>query len=264
MATEYENFQVVEDDGLWRVTIDSTSKMNALNRTMTEELTSLGARIDDEDPRAVLLRGSDGVFCAGGDIMDIGGADAPTPSQGFRKGAAAFHDAILHIHQSEVPLVVGVDGPAVGAGLSIAMLGDYVVAHEDAYFQFGYPRIGMTGDGGTTFFLPRIVGMREAKRIALLNNRIPAPEALDRGLITETATDDAYEDRLDEVAREVAEGPSVALGKTLRLIEESHSNDIAQQLAAETEAMAEAARTDDHIEGITAFAEKRDPEFSGE
>jgi 2-(1,2-epoxy-1,2-dihydrophenyl)acetyl-CoA isomerase len=264
MVDDYENLQVTDEDGVRHIVIDSTSKMNALNRGMIDELTDLFARLEADRPRCLVLTGSDGVFCAGGDVLDLGSANAATPEEGFRKGAAVLHDAMLHLHQAEVPLVTGVNGPAVGAGFSLALAGDYTVASEEAYLQYGYPKIGLPGDGGSSFYLPRTVGRREAKRLVLLNEKVGAEAAAEKGLVTEAVPDDEFDDRLDEVVGEIADGPTVALGKTMRLLDESHARDLPGQLAAETEAMAAAATTDDHLEGITAFAQKREPEFEGE
>lgn len=264
MSDDYENLRVTDEDGVRHVVIDSTSKMNALNRTMIDELTDLFVQLEDDRPRCLVLTGSDGVFCAGGDVLDLGSADAATPAQGFRKGAAVLHDAMLHLHQAEVPFVTGVNGPAVGAGFSLALAGDYTIASADAYLQYGYSKIGLTGDGGSTYYLPRTVGRREAKRLVLLNEKVGAEEAAERGLVTEAVPEDSFDDRLDEVVTEIADGPTVALGRTMRLLDESHANDMPTQLANETQAMADCAKTDDHLEGITAFAQKRDPEFEGQ
>jgi 2-(1,2-epoxy-1,2-dihydrophenyl)acetyl-CoA isomerase len=264
VSDDYENLRVTDEDGIRHVVIDSTSKMNAMNRTMIDELTDLFVALEDDRPRCLVLTGSDGVFCAGGDVLDLGSADAATPARGFRKGAAVLHDAMLHLHQAEVPVVTGVNGPAVGAGFSLAIAGDYTIASEDAYFQYGYPKIGMSGDGGSTSYLPRTVNRREAKRLVLLNERVEAAAAVERGLATEVVPGAEYDERLDEVVSEIASGPTVALGRTMRLLDESYARDLPSQLAEETQGMADCAQTDDHLEGITAFAQKRDPEFEGE
>jgi 2-(1,2-epoxy-1,2-dihydrophenyl)acetyl-CoA isomerase len=147
--------------------------------------------------------------------------------------------------------------------LSLAILGDYVLASEEAYFQYGYSGIGATGDGSSTYYLPRVVGLREAKRIALLNERIGAEEAAEIGLATEAVPEPEFEDRLAELVARIAEGPTVALGRSMKLMTESTSARIEEQLAAETDSIARTARTEDFAEGVSAFAAKRDPEFEG-
>jgi 2-(1,2-epoxy-1,2-dihydrophenyl)acetyl-CoA isomerase len=256
----YENFETTVENGVLRAEIHSTSRMNTLNRTMTEELLDLGVRLHEEPIRCFCLTGSEGVFCAGGDVGGFGNEGA---AAGMRKGASLLHDAVLALHQAEVPIVVGVDGPAVGAGFSLAILGDYVLASADSYFRFGYPGIGAIGDGSATYFLPRVVGLREAKRIALLDERIDPEKAVELGLATERAATDAFEDRLSEITGQVADGPTVALGRTQKLLTESTSASIEEQLAAETDTMARTARTEDFAEGVAAFGEKREPEFEG-
>ena len=256
----YENFETTFDDGVLRAEIHSTSSMNALNRTMTNELLDLAVRLHEESIRCFVLTGSEGVFCAGG---DVGNFTEESASAGMRKGASLLHDAIIGFYQAEVPVVVGVNGPAVGAGFSLGIFGDYVLVSEEAYFQFGYPGIGATGDGASTYFLPRVAGLRDAKRIALLNERIDPEEAVEVGLATEAASEEGFDDRLREIATRVAEGPTVALGRTQKLLTQSTSTGIEAQLAAETDAIARTARTDDFEEGVAAFGEKREPEFEG-
>lgn len=259
-SSDYENFETTFEDGILRAEIHSTSKMNALNRTMSDELLDLAIRLHDEPIRCFVLTGSNGVFCAGGDVTNFEGESA---SAGMRRGASVLHDAIVQFHQAEVPIIVGVNGAAVGAGFSLAIFGDYVVASESSYLQFGYPGIGATGDGASTYFLPRIVGLRQAKRIALLNERIKPTEAAELGLVTESVSDDAFESRLRELSKEVANGPTVALGRTQRLLNESTSAHLEKQLAAETDIIARTAETADFKEGVRAFDENRKPEFEG-
>lgn len=262
MAEEYDNFAVRREDGVVRLAIESTTPMNSLNDRMTEELfelaTTLGA---DPDVRCIVLRGSDGVFCAGGNVSSFDESEAA--GAGIRRGASLLHDVVVQLKEGETPVVTGVDGPAVGAGFSLALLGDLVVVHEEAYLQYGYPGVGLTGDGSSTFYLPRIVGLQEAKRIALLNDQIGPEEAEEIGLVTEAVPADAFEDRLAEVAQRVADGPTVALGRIVKLFERSHARQLPDQLAAETDVMARTTQTEDYREGVRAFRDKRSPEFSG-
>lgn len=258
----FDNFDVTRADGVAWLAIESETAMNSLNDGMTQELMELVTELgEDEDARCIVLRGSDGVFCAGGNVTSF--EEDTSATVDMRRGASFFHDIVVQLKQGETPVVTGIDGPAVGAGFSLALLGDLTVMHEEAYLQYGYPGVGLTGDGSSTFYLPRIVGLQEAKRIALLNERIPAPEADELGLVTEMATPDAFEDRLAEVAERVAEGPTKALGRIARMFEETYARQLPDQLAEETEQMARTARTADYGEGVRAFKEGRDPEFEG-
>lgn len=263
-----ENFVLQRDDGVLSITIDSTSKFNSLNDVMSEELLELATYLDsDPDVRCAVMTGSDGVFCAGADVGSFDGEDekpdAGERSAGIRQGASLFHDSIVQFHQADVPLVTGVNGIAIGAGLGIAMMGDLVLLSEDAHFEYGYPRLGLPGDGGATFHLPRLVGLRRAKDIVLLDRPISPEEAVDWGLATESVPGDEFDDRLDELAGEIAAGPTRALGSVKQLLTRSFDRSIEEQLAAETDAIANAAGTDDHVEGVSAFVENRDPEFQG-
>jgi len=260
--SEYDNFDVQHEDGVAWLGIESETAMNSLNDRMTEELLSLATELgEDDDVRCIVLRGSEGVFCAGGNITSFDeSADAAVE---LRRGASFFHDIVVQLKQGETPVVTGIDGPAVGAGFSLALLGDITLMHEEAYLQYGYPGVGLTGDGSSTFYLPRIVGLQEAKRIALLNERIPPAEADDLGLVTEVADADAFEDRLAEIAGRVADGPTKALGRIARMFEETYARQLPDQLAEETEQMARTATTEDYAEGVQAFKEGRDPEFRG-
>lgn len=260
--SQYTNFDVQHEAGVAYLAIESETAMNTLNDTMTEELFELStAFAEDDDVRCIVLRGSEGVFCAGGNITSFDeGASAPSR---MRRGASRLHDVVVQLKRGATPVVTGIDGPAVGAGFSFALLGDIVLMHEDAYLQYGYPGIGLPGDGSSTFYLPQIVGLQEAKRIALLNEKIPAEEADEIGLVTEVASADAFEDRLTEIAEQLAAGPTKAYGRITRLFEETYARQLPDQLAAETEGMAEIARTDDYAEGVSAFKAKRKPEFEG-
>ena len=256
----YENFETSFENGVLRAEIHSTAEMNALSDNMSDELLDLAVRLHEEPVRCFVLTGSDGVFCAGGDVTSF---TSESPAAGMRKGASVLHDAIVQFHEAEVPIVTGINGPAVGAGFSLAIFGDYVLASENAYFQFGYPGIGATGDGSATYYLPRVVGLRQAKRLALTNDKVQPDEAVDLGLATEAVPHEEFAGRLTELATEVASGPTVALGRTQRLLDHSTSASLEEQLAAETDTIARTANTEDFREGVRAFTEGERPEFEG-
>jgi 2-(1,2-epoxy-1,2-dihydrophenyl)acetyl-CoA isomerase len=134
---------------------------------------------------------------------------------------------------------------------------------DEARLEYAYPNIGTTGDGGSTFWLPRLVGLRKAKEITLLNEPIGPEEAVDIGLANEMVPSDELNERLDELATQLANGPTHALGATKRLLTESYDNSIEEQLAAETESVASATHTEDYARGISAFMNKEQPDFVG-
>ena len=260
----FDNFDVDRTDGVAWLAIESESPMNALNDGMTEELMWLSTELDeDEDVRCIALRGSrsEDVFCAGGNVSSF--EEGSSASGRLRRGASVLNDIVVQFKRGETPLVTGINGPAVGAGCSLALLGDITVMHEDAYLQFGYPQVGLTGDGGATYHLPHLVGLQEAKRIALLNEQIPASEADEIGLVTEAVAADEFESRFESVASQFADGPTKALGRISRMLEESFARQVADHLAEETEQLGRTAKTDDYSVGVAAFKEKREPSFEG-
>lgn len=259
---EFENFHIERKGHVAWVAIESTAAMNALTDGMIEELLSLGTELDqDDDVRCIVLRGSDGVFCAGGNISSFDASD--DAAAGIRQGASLLNNAVGQLKRGRTPLITGIDGPAVGAGFSLALLGDITLMHEEAYLQFGYPRVGLSGDGSATYYLPHLVGLQEAKRIALLNERISAPEAEEIGLVTESVSSEIFDNRLTELANSVAEGPTKALGRINRMLEESFARQFPDQLAEEVEQIAQSAETSDYIEGVSSFNDNRQPEFDG-
>ena len=260
--TDYENFSVETDAGVARVTIHSTSRMNAMNPGMTHELLEVATELgEDDDVRCIALTGSGDAYGAGADLSQLAGDERDATY--LRRLASTLHDAVLQFHQAETPVVVGINGVAAGAGFSLAIFGDVVLMSEDSRLEYAYQRIGLTGDGGSTFFLPRIVGLRNAMAIALLDEPIDAERAVELGLATEAVAPDALDDRLDEVARTLADGPTRALGRTKRLLLSSFDRDLAGQMAAETDAIARSTHTEDYARGIAAFFEKEPATFVG-
>lgn len=258
---DYENFRIERNGGSVRLTIDSTSKMNAFHRRMSEELFLLATRLgEDESIRCVVLTGSGGVFSVGADTEAF---DADEPVTEIKHTMALFHDALIQFHKTGTPLLVGVNGAAVGGGMGLAISGDLVLVRDDAYFKYGYPNVGLTSDGASSFHLPRLVGLRNAQRIALLDERIEAQEAVELGLATERTSTDDFDDRLEELGQRLANGPTKALERITRLLRRSFHRPLERQLAEEMDSIARAMRTDDHAEAVRAFADNRRPDFAG-
>jgi 2-(1,2-epoxy-1,2-dihydrophenyl)acetyl-CoA isomerase len=254
---------IEREDGIATVRFDNPEGRNALDVEGATELvdaaTTLGS---DPDVRCIVLTHTGQFYGTGADLTQLDG-DASDEAD-IRQLAGRLHEAIVQFHQAPTPVLGGIDGVAAGAGFGLALVPDLLVVSEDARLEFAYPRIGLTGDGGSTFFLPRLVGLRAAKEIVLLDEPISAERAVELGLATEAVPSDEFEARLDELATQLAEGPTVALGEASRLVTESLSRGIEEQLAAETDTIARATRTDDYERGHAAFFGDEEPEFTGE
>ena len=259
----FDQLECERDGDAVRATIRSESKLNALNQGLAEELHAFAiACTEDETLRCVTLVGSGEAFCAGADIASWRGDERDGAA--VRKLATTLHDAILEFHAMDAPLVVGVNGVAAGAGFSLSLSGDVVLCHEDARLEYAYSRLGLTGDGGSTFYLPRIVGVRRAREIALLDEPIAPERAVELGLATEVVPGESFEERLEDISSRLAIGPTRTYGATKRLLNRSLERGLADQLAAETDAIATATHGEDYRRGYEAFFAGEEPEFVGE
>lgn len=258
----YQNLRLGFHDGVATLTLDSTAGHNAITMEMADELHRAAIDLGDDDSvRAIVLTHTGDFFGAGADLSAFAGDESDAPF--LRRLAGRLHEAILEFHQAEVPIIGAIDGVAAGAGFSLAIMPDIVVLSADATLEYAYPRIGLTGDGGTTFYLPRLVGLRRAREILLLDEPIGPDEAVELGLATEAAPLDEFEQRVDELAARIADGPTASLGVTKRLMTESFGRTLETQLSAEVDAMAAAARSEDFKRGYRAFFEDGDPTFVG-
>ena len=259
----YDSLEVSHDDGVAAVRFADPDARNALDLDTADELlraaTELGA---DADVRCILLTHDSDFYCTGADLTQLDGDDGDAPY--IRQLAGRLHDAVIQFQQADTPVVGGIDGVAAGAGFGLALVPDYLVVSDQARLEFAYQRIGLTGDGGSTFFLPRLVGLRAAKELVLTDEPIGPERAVDLGLANEVVPADEFDDRLEEFAADLAEGPTHALGNTMRLLTESFGRGLEPQLAAETDTIAEATRTEDFRRGLEAFFRDGDPEFVGE
>ncbi|RBI63812.1 enoyl-CoA hydratase/isomerase family protein [halophilic archaeon] len=256
---EYEHISVERTEGVARIVMDRPATNNAMDRAMARELRTATANVVDGDARCVVLTGSGDAFNSGADLSVLDGAasDART----LRKIASSLHRAIENLVNARKPVVTGVNGVAAGGGFGLALSGDLVVVDDDARFEFAYPRVGLTGDGGSTFFLPRLVGLRRAKEIALLDEPIEADAAVEMGLATEATA--ALDERVAELAADLADGPTRAYGATKRLLTESAGRGLSTQMAAEVDAITWATRSSDYERGLAAFFGGDDPAFEG-
>jgi len=263
--TDYDNMSVERDGGVARLVLDNEDRRNALRLDTADELIDAAVRLGgDPGVRCIVLTHTGGFFGTGADLTQFDGHGPEGDASLMRQLAGRLHEAIIQFHQNGTPVVGGVDGVAGGAGFSLALVPDILLVSDETRLDYAYPRVGLTGDGGSTFFLPRLVGLRTAKEIALLDEPISGEEAVEMGLANEVVPAGEFDDRLEELAGELAAGPTQALGSVTRLMTASFDRRLESQLAAETDAIAGAARTDDFGRGLDAFFSGDKPEFTGE
>ena len=231
---------------------------------MARELCEVANRCStDAGLRAAVLTGSgEQAFCAGGDIA-IFGAHLEELEPLVKEMTTYLHAAISRFARMRAPLIAAVNGVAAGAGLGLAACCDLVVAAETATFTSAYTRIGLAPDGGSTYFLNRILGPRRAMELFLTNRVLSAAEALDWGLVNQVVPADHLTQEADALARQLAEGPTAAYASVKRLLESAPHAGLETQMEQESLAIAAAGASTDGREGIRAFLEKRPPRFTG-
>lgn len=249
--------------GLATIELDRPEAGGAIDPTMVEDLDEATFRAaHDPEVRAVLIRGTGRTLSVGGDLAFFAG-EADTIPERLRWIIDRYHVTLDRLVTLEAPVVCAVHGALAGGGLGLAHVSDIVVAADDSRFAVGYGAIGLASDGANTWYLPRLVGMRRAQEMFLLNRVLTAAEALDAGLVTEVVPADELAARAQELATTLAAGPTRAFGHIKRLLLASQDNDLAGQLAEETRRITATGATADAREGITAFVERRRPDFRG-
>lgn len=259
----YEHVRVERAGAVGRLVMDRPDRNNALNDAMAAELSAAAvALVADEAVRCVVLTGAGGSFSAGADLTALD-ADA-TDAGRLRRLATRLHEAVSALARAPKPVVCAINGVAAGGGIGPALCGDVVLAAGSARFEFAYPRIGLSIDGGASFFLPRLVGLRRAQEIAFRDEPIDAPEAAEIGLVTETVPDGGFEEAVATEAERLATGPTRAYAETKALLRSSFDRGLDEQLSREAERIAGLTRTDDYARGVEAFLTDEMPTFEGE
>ncbi len=251
------------EGGIVRLRLNRPAALNALDQAMAEALhAAVEGLAVDPSVRCVVLLGEGRGFMAGGDIrlFHAAGPDAPAV---IGRLIEPFHAALRRLAALPAPVIAALHGPVAGAGMSLAMAADLAVAAEDARFVLAYLRLGISPDGGATWTLPRLVGLRRAMSIALLGEEIDARGALDLGLVNRVVPNAGLEAETMGLARRLAAGPSRAIGRTKALLRASLDRTLEAQLDAERDAFLAGAATEDFAEGVAAFLGRRTPSFVG-
>lgn len=244
------------------INLNRPEVFNSFNREMALLLqNTLDNCANDANVRAIVITGNGKAFCAGQDLKEV---TDPELNPGFRKILEEHYNPIIQkIRTIEKPIIAAVNGVAAGAGANIALACDIVVATENASFIQAFSKIGLIPDSAGTFFLPRLIGLQRATALMMLGDKVVAEEALQMGLIYKIFPASFFQEEVLTLATTLAQMPTKALGLTKRLLNESMTNNLKQQLALESDLQIEASSSNDYKEGVTAFVEKRTPEFKG-
>jgi 2-(1,2-epoxy-1,2-dihydrophenyl)acetyl-CoA isomerase len=252
------------DGNVATLKLDHQEVMNAVSADMLgglqEALNAIEAK--KTEVRCVVLTGAGRAFCTGANLSGRNNAGAAQGS-GVSILETGYHPFLRRLRNLPCPLITSVNGPAAGAGMSIALMGDIIVAAKSAYFLQAFRRIGLVPDCGSTWMLPRLVGKSRAVELSLLGERLPAEKALEWGMINRVCEDGALAAETKKLADDLASGPTVAMAHIRTLYWESPHNSFEEQLDLEVQTQKLARVADDHREGVAAFLEKRPAKFTG-
>jgi 2-(1,2-epoxy-1,2-dihydrophenyl)acetyl-CoA isomerase len=259
----FSNIKLSREGDVAVAAMSDPGTLNALTAQMSDEIieaTSAAAK----DSRCIVLTGEGRAFCSG---ANIGGGAPPIGEDGAIDIGLTlekhFHPLIAHLRDLAIPFITAVNGAAAGMGCSLALMGDLIIAGESSYFLQAFRRIGLAPDGGASYLLPRALTRAQAMEMMLLGEKLPAAKALQWGLINRCVPDSELMTAALALAGELARGPTRALAMTRKLAWDGFDADFASHLHAERMAQRDAGRTEDFIEGISAFAQKRPARFKG-
>jgi 2-(1,2-epoxy-1,2-dihydrophenyl)acetyl-CoA isomerase len=259
----YQHITLSMADGLATLTFNAPDKLNAVSRKMVAELKECWESMaGDASVRAVLITGAGRGFCAGADLSDPDRESGATADAGSALDKY-FNPVIRTMRSMPKPIVAAVNGVAAGVGMSFALASDIAIAGKSASFLQAFARIGLLPDGGSTWFLPRLVGEQRARALTMLAPQITAQQAKDWGLIWDVVEDAELMKVATETARRLADGPTLSLGRIKEAMNRSSGNDLATQLDLERDFQRELGKSADFKEGVAAFLAKRKPVFKG-
>ena len=251
------------------LTLNRPEVLNAIDRDMAAALNdATDIARHDPDVRAVVIEGAGDHFMAGGDLKFFkeridAEPDKAVIKEEFENFVRDVHPTMVNLREMPQPVIAVVRGSAAGFGVSLMIASDLAIAADDAVFTLAYSHVAVSADGSSTYNLPRLVGVKKAYELMILSEQFGAEEAKRLGLITRIVPSGEVAERAAKLAGQLAAGPTHAYGETKRLFNRSLSSSLDDQLTAEEQAFGGCAATEDFEEAITAFLEKRKPEFKG-
>ncbi|HWG09007.1 MAG TPA: enoyl-CoA hydratase [Solirubrobacteraceae bacterium] len=264
-STQLQTVNVRVADGTARVELNRPHALNAWNAQFGDDLLrALGDLGADEQVRAVVLTGAGRAFSSGADLKDISGETTPDGRPDVYKTLTERYHPIMHaVRTMPKPVIAAVNGPAVGIGCSLALCCDLILAAESAYFLLAFVNIGLVPDGGSSLFLPTRIGMARATELSMLGERLPAAKALEWGLINRVVPDGQLDGEASALATRMAAGPTRSYAGAKRQLNNWLYARMEEQLELEAQIQQEMAGSADFVEGALAFAQKREPRFTG-
>lgn len=255
-------------DNVATITLNRPDKLNALSEGIKDGLEAAMDRIEgNEEVRCVVLEGEGRAFSAGGDVSSqqdrLEGEQPPTPFERANQLERDCERIAVRLYNLHVPTVAKIDGYCVGAGMGLAFACDLHLASERSQFGLAFRNVGLALDFGVSFFIPRQIGLNKAKELAITGEMISADRAEELGLLNHVYPDDEFEDRVDDFVRQIADGPTVAVGYSARHMDRAVGMSLREAIEMEANAQTAVFQTEDHAEGVASFHEDREANFQG-
>ena len=250
-------------DAVATITLNRPEAYNALNLALGREVFNATLAADeDRAVRCIVVTGAGRAFCAGGDVKDFHD-NADRIGLVIKELTTYLHSAVSRLARTPKPVIMAVNGAAAGGGMSLALAGDLVVAAESAKFTMAYSKIAASPDGSSSYFLPRLIGLRRALELHYTNRVLSAREAMDWGLVNRVHPDAEFAGAVAALARELADGPTLAFGRAKLLFHQSTQESVETLMELEAQALAALGHTEDFRNGVAAFTKKQPPVFQG-
>ncbi|MFY0644754.1 MAG: enoyl-CoA hydratase/isomerase family protein [Bacteroidia bacterium] len=258
---EFNCLKYKSENGVTTITLNRPDRFNAFNNEMSYELQdALKAVKRDKECRVVVLTGEGKAFCSGQDLKDIAGAERSLSDSLYKR----YNPIIKAMRSLSKPIICKLNGVAAGAGCSLALASDFIIASEKASLIEVFVNVGLVLDSGSSYFLPRVVGSQKAFELATMGSKVTAQHALEWGMVNRVVAVENLDSEVAEVAAFYSNAPTKAIGMMKAMLNKSTSSDLDTMLQYEAYCQEIAGNSSDYKEGVTAFNEKRKPEFKGE